>query len=108
MNEIKLIKLLNGEELLAEVFPQSHNAFMGKLIVKNVVRVVVIPNKLDPKTPSIGFAPWMEFSDDKEVKINEAIIICVTNPVKEFLTQYQSMFGKVVTPTMGGLILPGN
>lgn len=110
MNEVKLIKLLNGEEIIAEVQAQSlsHNAFLGKLIVKNPVRVVVMPNKLDPKTPSIGFAPWMEFTDDKEIKINDSTVVCVANPIKEFLTQYQSMFGKVLTPTTGGIILPGS
>ena len=108
MNEIKLIRLLNGEEIIAEVQAPSHNGFLGKLIVKNAVRVVVMPNKLDPKTPSIGFAPWMEFTDDKEIKINESVVVAVVNPIKEFLTQYQSMFGKVITPTAGGLILPGS
>jgi hypothetical protein len=107
MSDIKLIKLLSGEDLLAEVVAPSHNGFLGKVIVKNPVRVVVMPNKLDPKTPNIGFAPWMEFSDDKEIKINESIVVCVVNPIKEFLTQYQSMFGKLVTPTTSGILLPG-
>jgi hypothetical protein len=107
MSDIKLIKLLNGEELLAEVFPASHNGFLGKMRIKNVVRVVVMPNKLDPKTPNIGFAPWAEFSDDKEFLINDSVVVSVMNPIKEFLTQYQSMFGKIVTPTTSGLVLPG-
>ena len=107
MSDIKLIRLLNGEEIIAEVVAPSHNGFLGKLIVKNPVRVVIMPNKLDPKTPNIGFAPWMEFTDDKEIKINDSVVVCVTTPIKEFLTQYQSMFGKVITPTTSGLVLPG-
>jgi hypothetical protein len=105
MSEIKLIKMLNGEELLAEVLPSTN--LLGKTRIKNVVRVVVMPNKLDPKTPNIGFAPWADFSDDKEFLINDAVVVCIMNPIKEFLTQYQGMFGKIVTPAPGGLILPG-
>lgn len=103
MSDIKLIKLINGEELLAEVIDSSYN---GTVLMKNVVRVVVMPNKLDPKTPNIGFAPWAEFTDDKEIEISQTSVLAIMNPIKEFLAQYQSMFGKVVTPT-SGLILPG-
>lgn len=106
MADIKLIKMLNGEELLAEVVPATHNGLLGKTRVRNVVRVVVMPNKLDPKTPNIGFAPWADFSDDKEFLINDSVIVCIMNPIKEFLQQYQGMFGKVITPT-SGLVLPG-
>ena len=105
MSDIKLIKLLNGEELLAEVIDTAYNNYTT-VLMKNPVRVVVMPNKLDPKTPNIGFAPWAEFTDDKEIEISKASVMAIMNPIKEFLNQYQSMFGKVVTPT-SGLILPG-
>lgn len=105
MSDIKLIRLLSGEEIIAEVFPPKFDA-LGKIVIRNPVKVVLIPNKLDPKTPNIGFAPWMEFTDDKEIKLNENTVVCVTTPIKEFLNQYQSMFGKVITPT-SGLVLPG-
>lgn len=98
---VKIIKLLSGEELLAEV-PLE---FVSPLVIKNPVRIVVMPNKLDPKTPNIGFASWAEFSDDKEFALDRSHIIAIMTPIKQFVDQYNSMFGKIVTP-QSGLILP--
>jgi hypothetical protein len=45
---VKIIKLVNGDELLAEITTST-----DILKVKNPVRIVVMPNKIDPKTPNI-------------------------------------------------------
>lgn len=98
---IKIIKLITGEELLAEV----PNEFAVEFQMKNPVRIVVMPNKLDPKTPNIGFAPWAEFSDDKDFVIDRKHIVAIMTPIRQFVDQYNGMFGKIVTPP-SGLILP--
>ena len=98
----KIIKLVNGDEILAEVPLQN----VDPLVIKNPVRIVVMPNKIDPKTPNIGFAPWADFSDDKEFKLDRANIIVIMNPIKEFVNQYNSMFGGLVLPT-SNLLVPG-
>lgn len=98
---VKIIKLITGEELLAEILEQ------GKpMIIKNPVRVVVMPNKLDPKTPNVGFAPWAEFSEDKTFELDKSHVLAIINPIKEFINQYNSMFGGLVVPS-SNLILPG-
>lgn len=99
---VKLIKLITGEELLAEIMPS------GEMIckMKNPVRVIVMPNKIDPKTPNIGFAPWAEFSDEKEFLVDKSHVLCIMTPIKEFVNQYNSMFGGLVVPT-SNLIMPG-
>lgn len=98
---VKILRLITGEELLAEVLEQGN-----PVMIKNPVRVVVMPNKLDPKTPNVGFAPWAEFSDDKEFSIDKSNIVAIINPIKEFINQYNSMFGGLVVPK-SNLILPG-
>lgn len=100
---IKIVKLSNGEELLGEVLPSTDTVCK----MRNPVRIVVMPNKIDPKTPNIGFAPWAEFSDDKEFTIDKRHILAIINPIKEFINQYNSMFGGLVVPTGSNLILPG-
>jgi hypothetical protein len=65
-----------------------------------------MPNKIDPKTPNIGFAPWAEFTDDKTFVLDKSHILAIMNPIKEFVNQYNSMFGGLVLPT-GNLITPG-
>lgn len=99
---IKIVRLINGEELLGELLPSTDAVCK----IKNPVRIVVMPNKLDPKTPNVGFAPWAEFSDDKEFTIDKRHVLAIINPIKEFINQYNSMFGGLVVPT-SNLILPG-
>lgn len=99
---IKIVRLINGEELLGEILPSTDVVCK----MKNPVRIVVMPNKLDPKTPNVGFAPWAEFSDDKEFTIDKRHVLAIINPIKEFVNQYNSMFGGLVVPT-SNLILPG-
>ena len=99
---IKIVKLLTGEEILAKVLPSSDHV----VIMENPVRIVVMPNRIDPKTPNIGFAPWAEFSDDKEFVVDKSHVVAIMIPIKEFVNQYNTMFGKLVTP-QSGLILPG-
>lgn len=100
---VKLIKLLTGEDLIAEVV-QSNDA--NEVMVRNPIRVVVLPNKVDPKTPSVGFAPWADFSEDKVVAINKSHIVTTMTPIKEFINQYNGMFGGIIAPSSSGLILP--
>lgn len=99
---VKLIRLITGEELLAEIMPSANTVSK----IKNPVRVVVMPNKIDPKTPNVGFAPWAEFSDEKEFILDKSHILCIMTPIKEFVNQYNSMFGGLVVPK-SNLIIPG-
>lgn len=105
---VKIIKLLTGEELIAKVLPSSDSV----VILQNPVRIVVIPPdprmQFDPKKSSnIGLAPWAEFTDDKEFVLDKSHVLAIMNPIKEFATQYSSMFGGLVVPTTN-LILPGS
>lgn len=104
---VKIIKLLTGEELIAKVLPSSNDVVK----LENPVRIVVIP--ADPrmqfdskKSANIGLAPWAEFTDDREFVLDKSHVLAIMNPIKEFATQYNSMFGGLVVPT-SNLILPG-
>lgn len=101
---VKLIKLITGEEVLAEIAATS--PIPNALTMKNPVRVIVMPNKIDPKTPNIGFAPWAEFSDEKTFEVDKSHVLCIMTPIKEFVNQYNSMFGGLVVPS-SNLIMPG-
>jgi hypothetical protein len=98
---IKIIRLLNGEEVLAEVVADTGL----KVTIKNPIRIVVIPNKADPRQPNIGLAPWTEFSDDDTFVLDNQHILLIMNPVKEFINQYQATFSKIITP-QSSILLP--
>lgn len=100
---IKMLRLLNGEELIAEVVVDSEN----KAVIKNPIRVVVMPSQTrDPKAaPTIGFAPWLEFAEDKQIELDKSHILFIVKPVQEFINQYNTIFGGIVAPS-SKLILP--
>jgi hypothetical protein len=100
-NNIKLLKMITSEEVLAEVTEETSST----ISVKNPVRVVVVPSKTDPKTPNVGYVPWTEFSDEKEFTIHKAHVIIITRPLQEFINQYNSLFGGIIAPT-SKLIVP--
>mgnify|MGYP003350603244 CR=1 FL=1 len=102
-NNLKLIRLINGEELMGEVLAENDTS----ITVKSPVRVIIMPTKTDPKTPTVGFAPWIDFSEQKEFTIHKAHVIVTAKPVQEFVNQYNSMFGGIVAPSASKLILPG-
>lgn len=98
---IKIIRLL-GEELLGDIVEENKDA----ITVKNIVRIIVIPNKTDPKSPSVAFAPFCDWTTDKQVVINKSLVITTMTPVSEFINQYNTTFGGLVVPD-SKLILPG-
>jgi len=101
--KIVLVKFINGEEILAELVYDLSDTFIR---VRNPVRVVLVPSKVDPTQPSIGFAPWCEFSAAKDLEIYKTSVVYMTEPVQEFKNQYNTMFGGIVAPSTK-LILPG-
>jgi hypothetical protein len=92
---LKLIRLISTEELMAELVRESETS----ITIKNPVRVMIVPSKTDPKTPTVGFAPWMDFSEDKEFTIHKAHVIVTSKPVQDFINNYNSMFGGIITPS---------
>lgn len=92
---LKIIRFLGGEEIIAEV---TGNAGLGWIKVKNPVAIMVMPDKADPKNPRVGFAPWVQFTADEEIEVNESLILSTMTPVKEFVTQYQNMFSAIKIP----------
>jgi hypothetical protein len=98
---LQILKLTTGEDILAEVVENT----IGTISFKNPVRIVVVPSK-DPRTPSVGFAPWGEFSQDKQFTIDKSHVVCIMAPIQEFLNQYNAMFGGIVAAS-SKLIIPG-
>ena len=92
--DLKILKLATGEEIMAELVAAGPNAVQ----LKNVVKVMVVPSRADPNTPTVAFAPWAEFSDTKEVNVNTAHVVCMYSPIKEFINQYNAMFGGIIAP----------
>lgn len=91
-----LVKLLTGEEIIGEALSEN---FGTQINVKNAVRIVVIPDQLNPKSTQVALAPYLQFSEDKEVSLNRSLVIAIAKPLPEFVNQYNSLFGGIQIPT---------
>lgn len=94
VQNIKILRLSTGEEILGEVAEENSSS----LKIKNPVRVIVVPSKADPNNPSVAFAPFIQWSDDKVLTLNANHVITTATPITEFINQYNGMFGGLVVP----------
>jgi hypothetical protein len=94
VENLKIIRFLTGEEIMAEVLEETKEV----LVVKNAVRIVVVPSQTDTKNPSVGFAPYSQWTDEKELTLNRSHVTLLIAPITEFVNQYNGMFGGLVVP----------
>jgi hypothetical protein len=97
---IKLVRLLFGDDVIAEVTDETLN-----ITLKNPMRVVVIPGAAG-QSPNVGFAPWAPFSKETEIVLDKSNILAIMEPIDEFVQQYKMSFSPIVTPPQSKLILP--
>lgn len=105
MKNVMLYRLITGELILAEEWDDDEGEGYTYLL-KNPVKIVVIPSRADPQNPTVGLAHWNEFSEDKLVSVRAEHVITRTTPIQQFVDQYKQMFGKILMPQGSGLVLP--
>lgn len=93
VENLKLIRFLTGEEVIAELVSETNDT----LTLKNPVRVVVVPGT-DPNNPKVGFAPFASWSDDKVLTISRFHVTFTATPITDFVNNYNGMFGGLVLP----------
>jgi hypothetical protein len=111
MKNIKLIRLLSGDTIIAEILGDANDDFIEGLQLKRPVRIVVLPrnasDQYDPKAQhSVGFAPWVDFTEDEELVVNLQHVVTMATPIEEFVKQYKGLFTTLITPENSGLIVP--
>ena len=89
MNEIRLVRLTTGEELLCEV----HDNNEYRVTVKDPV--LLIPN--DKK---IGFMPYMPYTEIGifGLEIKQDHVMFNLQPTDEMIDSYNKMTDRIVTP----------
>lgn len=97
---IKLVRMLNGDDVIADV-----DVNVTRVNMKNPLRVVVMPSAAG-QSPNVGFAPWSPFSKDTDFKLDMAHVLAIMEPIDEFVQQYKMSVSPIVTPPQGRLILP--
>lgn len=84
---VKVIKLTNGEELVAECSLKN-----GKYTLKQPARFMISGD-------GIAMMPWLPLSDDKTFELDEKLIMLTASVDNEIRNAYSQRFGS-------GLVLP--
>tara|TARA_B100002019_G_scaffold159636_1_gene137614 strand:+ start:11 stop:298 length:288 start_codon:yes stop_codon:yes gene_type:complete len=93
---VKLIRVVTGEEIVAEVVSETDDT----ITVKNGLVVL-------PTGQSIGFAPWATVisKEEPEITMNLKHVIYVAEVQDSVSQKYKEMFGNIITPQEKKLIL---
>ena len=88
MNEIRLIRLTSGEEILATMLKENQARKKKKSQQKTIVKNPIL---LIPDRDKIGFIPYMSYADIEELIIKEEHIMFNVRPSDELKEQYKNM-----------------
>ena len=97
MIDVKLIRIITGEEIIAEVVSEDEN----NITLKN--GLVDLTN-----STCVGFAQWATviYTDNTDVIMKQQHIVYVVSVQEDVAKKYNEMFGsKLVTPSSKKLIV---
>lgn len=91
---IYIMKLISGEELIAEV--NEHEAGYD---LKQPCVLQLVPSRANPDQPVMALIPYAAYTESHKIFVSAAHVVWVSKPVEELYNQYNSIFGT-------GLMLP--
>ena len=95
--DIKLFKLINGEEVLGELESESETEY----VLSNPVGIAIVRGK--DGQPNVGFAPFPLHAEQKKgetIAFSKKNVVYSYVPAEDFVNNYNQIFGT-------GIILPG-
>ena len=87
---IKLIRMWSGEDVIADVIEENEYT----ITMENPI--VAVPSQ---QPGQIGFGPWCPLHKKGKIKVSEGYVVYMGAPQPEIIEQYNSMYGKISTPT---------
>ena len=87
---IKLIRMWSGEDVIADVIEENEYT----VTMENPI--VAVPSQ---QPGQIAFAPWSPLHAKGKIKVTEKYVVYMGEPQPEIIEQYNSMYGKISTPT---------
>lgn len=97
MIDVKLIRIVTGEEIIAEVLSETDDT----ITVQNGLVVL-------PSAQGVGFAPWATVisKEEPEIEMSKKHIVYVVAVQEDVSKKYNEMFGsKLITPDTKKLIV---
>jgi hypothetical protein len=99
MSDIKVVRLSTGEELIATVHHSDFNQD-GEIKDTDLLMLEDVAILIPTEANSLGLAPFMAYTDaHKKTALMGKDVMFMANPVDGLKQQYQTMFGKIATPS---------
>ena len=96
---IKGVKLVTGEEIIADVTNSGDNRFK----LTNAVMLRLVPPQIAGGQPSMGFQPFPNFAEIKKdsfTLVEPLHVVYTYDPDEQIVANYNQMFGSgIVTPS---------
>ena len=92
---IKMVKLINGEEIIGKV-----EILSPRICISKPAMFGMVPGQNNQ--PQLGIADYLPFSNDESIYINESVVVCVYTPKTQIINAYnQSMGNGLIVPPAG-------
>ena len=85
---IKIVKLITGEELIADVTGGEVYVTLSK-----PCSLQMVPSRNNPDQPMMGMFPYAAYAEDHCIDVEVDKIVWDAKPIKELYNQYNSAFG---------------
>lgn len=93
---IQGIKLVTGEEIIADIENSGDNRFK----LTNPVQLRMVPPQIAGGAPSMGFVPFPAFGEnDKPILIEPLHAVYTYTPVSDIIDNYKQLNSGIVTPS---------
>ena len=89
MNDVKIVRLTSGEEILCTVT----NETVDHVTIEDPT--IIIPTQ----DRNIGLAPWLPDANADKVTVRRDAVVFMVDPVDQLAEQYRSIHSKIITPS---------
>ena len=87
---VKLIRMWSGEDVIADIVEETTDS----IVITDPI--VAVPSQ---QQGQIGFAPWSPLLQKDKLEVTKKYLVYIGEPQAEIIEQYNTMFGKLSTPT---------
>jgi hypothetical protein len=99
MSNIKCLKLISGDEVIADI----DEGIEGLVILKKPLQIMMIPNQNNQF--GIGLAPFCPYAKDDVVPLRSGAILSIFEPEIGMLNEYNSRYGSGIVVPESKIIL---
>ena len=99
MSNIKCIKLISGEEIIADI----DESIDGLVILKKPLLIMMVPNQTNQF--GIGLAPFCPYAQDEALPVRAGAVVSIFEPDATMRNEYNIRFGSGIVVPESKIIL---